>query len=1044
MKKRKLLPLLLGIGIVMLSITACEFGGFAFRSSDNNQNENSISSEPAPSSGGNSNNSSNDNNRSSQSSGNSSSAKYSSSSVNDNSGSQRLSSSSVSDSSGSQRISSSSAAGSSSKDSSSSGSNSSSNIPVNALSSIEVTHAPTKTTYQLNEQADYTGLEITAHFTVDNDRVIPQSSLTISGFDSSSTGQKTIGVSYTFEAVTKSTSFYIDVINDTNVVLDFYGFNDTHGNVVDSTLGVGIAKTTTFMKDKIQGQNSLLISSGDMWQGSLESNSNRGALMTKWMQQLNFTSMTIGNHEFDWGTQVIKDNATNYDLPILGINIIDKTTGKRADYVTPSVVVNRGGAKIGIIGAVGDCYSSISYSKVMDVEFILDKETNNKPLTSLIKAESTRLRQEEGCDFIVYSFHGDSIRDDTYYNLELSTGHYVDLVFEGHKHKETHYQDDGGVWHFQSEADDKLVINHLKVNLNVETDAYNVSFSEDNDVYYMNTSDKYLLEEDADTVALINEYNFAPYYVPLGTNTAIRYGNYLRQLVSDLYLEKALEKWPTYANQITLGGGYISVRGDAQLPVGDVTYAKLYNLFPFDNDILLMKVSGSVLKDTFINTTNSNYFLAYTTYGSGLRDDQTTINNTSQYYVVSDTYTYDHLLKYNNPIKVDSYSTEGYYARDAMADYASAGRFDTGEVITHIDHAGTINDPYSISDALALSNENSVWGYFKGKVSDDSFTLNTNYFQNVLLEDVDDSTKTMNIYKLHRHDNDTSDNELNYGFTSKNELPVGSEVLFFGNVKDYTSGPGAGSTNFAVTINGSPASGLTATAPTSVMNYVQAANLNLENNLYVFGKVKSVTKENNSIVGLTIKGEHTVDYAYSHVSSYTTEITFGRSPTYTYASGLSVSNIVEDAAIVIQIVNGNVRFVSVADDDVLPESTLENPYTVTQAMQVAAKYTAQSGAPYIYCTGIVSRQGDTLGGSKDIRKVYIKDPATNKEIMIYYLKRYQGAPSTDDNFTSVDDIKLGDELVICGQAFNYNGNTLEFGSGTYCITINDVVQGPRS
>ena len=77
---------------------------------------------------------------------------------------------------------------------------------------------------------------------------------------------------------------------------------------------------------------------------------------------------------------------------------------------------------------------------------------------------------------------------------------------------------------------------------------------------------------------------------------------------------------------------------------------------------------------------------------------------------------------------------------------------------------------------------------------------------------------------------------------------------------------------------------------------------------------------------------------------------------------------------------------------------------MTQAMQVAAKYTAQSGAPYIYCTGIVSRQGDTLGGSKDIRKVYIKDPATNKEIMIYYLKRYQGAPSTDDNFTSVDDI----------------------------------------
>ena len=455
MKKRKLLPLLLGVGIVMLSMTACEFGGITFNPTSSSQNGNSQSSEPAPSSSGN-NNSSSNNNNSSQDSGNSSSA--------DNSSSQDISSSDI--------------AGSSSEDSSSIGGNSSENIPVNALSSIEVTHLPSKTTYQLNEQADYAGLEVTAHFTVDNDRVIPQSSLTISGFDSSSVGQKTIGVSYTYEAVTKSTSFYINVINDTNVVLDFYGFNDTHGNVMDTTLGVGIAKTTTFMKQKTKGQNSLLISSGDMWQGSLESNSTRGVLMTKWMQQLNFTSMTIGNHEFDWGTQVIKDNATNYDLPILGINIIDKTTGKRADYVSPSTVVTRGGAKIGIIGAVGDCYSSISYSQVMDVKFVLDEENNNKPLTDLIKAESTRLRQEEGCDFIVYSFHGDSIRDDTYYNQELSTGHYVDLVFEGHKHKETHYQDDGGVWHFQSEADNTLAINHVQVSLDVKTDAYTVSLNE--------------------------------------------------------------------------------------------------------------------------------------------------------------------------------------------------------------------------------------------------------------------------------------------------------------------------------------------------------------------------------------------------------------------------------------------------------------------------------------------------------------------------------------------------------------------------------------
>ena len=917
------------------------------------------------------------------------------------------------------------------------------------LSSIEVTHMPTKTTYQLNETADYSGLEVTAHFTGDTDKIVPEASLTFAGFDSSSVGDKTVNVSYTFEEVTKSTSFTITVIDGTNVVLDFYGFNDTHGNVIDDpTIGIGIAKTTTLMKNKTQGQNSVLISSGDMWQGSLESNSTRGALMTKWMQQLNFTSMTIGNHEFDWGTQVIKNNAENYNLPILGINIIDKATGKRADYVSPSTVVTRGGAKIGIIGAVGDCYGSISYSQVMDVQFVLDKAgQTTHPLTDLIKAESTRLRQEEGCDFIVYSFHGDSLHDDTYYNLELSTGHYVDLVFEGHKHIETYYQDDGGVWHFQSQASDNaLSINHARVNLNIETDAFEVSFNENNDIYYLNTPAMYSLAEDTGTLALINEYDFAPYYVSLGTNTAIRYGNYLRQLCADLYLEKALDKWPTYADQITLGGGYISVRGNGQLPVGDVTYAKLYNLFPFDNDILLMKVTGAVLKDNFINSTNSNYFLAYTTYGEGLRGDQTTISDVSQYYVVSDTYTFDYLLKWNyNPIKVASYSAEGYYARDALADYAKAGGFNTGEVIPVTTHQGTLTDPYSISDAISLAGNDSVWGYFKGKVSSDSFTLNTNYFQDVVLEDTENSSKTISVYKLHRHDNDIVsqvDSTPCYGFKNKSELPVGSEVVYYGNVKAYSSGPGSGSMCFAVTINSNPASGLTADAPTSVVNFWQSYALGLAENLYVFGKVESITKSGNSITDMYIAGEHTLDYGLSHVSNYSTKIRFVAPIECTFATGLSLDDITEDANVVFQVKGDGIHFVSAVENS-LPPSTLENPYTVAQALRVAAKYTTQASAPRIYCTGVVSRAGTRIGSSGDIGNVYIKDPATNQEILVFWLRRYENAP-VGDNFVNVNDVKVGDVLVINGQAFNYSGTTLEFGSGTYCVTINGVTQGPRA
>ena len=206
MKKRNLFALVAGVGLFFLSLTACEFtiGG---------------GDSPSASHGGNS---------------------------------QSGDTSSIID------------PGTSSNDNPAGSSSSSTVIVTNELSSIEVTHLPNKVSYQLNEAADYTGLEVTAHFTVNADKVIPQTELRITGFDSSSLGNKTINISYTFEKVTKSTSFDIAVMGSSNVTLDVYGFNDVHGNVMDTTLGVGIAKTTTFMKNKTEGQNSLLISSGDM------------------------------------------------------------------------------------------------------------------------------------------------------------------------------------------------------------------------------------------------------------------------------------------------------------------------------------------------------------------------------------------------------------------------------------------------------------------------------------------------------------------------------------------------------------------------------------------------------------------------------------------------------------------------------------------------------------------------------------------------------------------------------------------------------------
>ena len=514
---------------------------------------------------------------------------------------------------------------------------------------------------------------------ISNQESIPSSSETLSSSEALSSSQESIFSSqesiFSNESISSSPSESNSQAKPKNVVLDFYTCNDVHGNVVDSNLGAGIAKTATMLKQKSAGKNPVYIASGDMWQGSVESNLTHGALMTQWMKYMGFPGLTLGNHEYDWGKEWIQKNAIDYDFPMLGINIVDKTTQQRADYVQPSVVVESGGAKIGVIGAIGDCYTSISYSKVMDVEFILDRGSNQS-LTNLIEAESTRLREEEDCDFIVLSIHGDTSSGDTYYNEALSTGGYVDVVLEGHTHNSIHYVDGGNVHHFQSSANSNIEYTHFSVDLDTETDDYVITFDAGSDRYDLTSDDVTSLAEDAGSVAIISQYDFSQYNQTIGYNSYNRSGSSMKQLCADLYYDKGAQKWTDYADQIVLGGGYISIRGDRYLAQGNITYAQLYSLFPFDNDVVLMQLRGSLLKSNFINSTNSNYFMKYSSYGDNLKYNQDLINNGDYYYVITDTYTYDYLVSKNADIVLtDYYDANGYYARDFIADYASAGGF---------------------------------------------------------------------------------------------------------------------------------------------------------------------------------------------------------------------------------------------------------------------------------------------------------------------------------------------------------------------------------
>lgn len=449
---------------------------------------------------------------------------------------------------------------------------------------------------------------------------------------------------------------------------DFYAINDLHGKLADGENHPGVDELTSYFEmAKLRDDNVIILSAGDMWQGSAESNLTYGAIITDWMNDVGFAAMTLGNHEFDWGEAYIRQNEQIAQFPFLAINVYERGTNTRVDYCQPSVVVDTAGLQIGIIGAVAD-YDSIAPDKVEDIYFKTGSE-----LTTLVKKESERLRGE-GVDFVVYAIHdgyGRSISSGgtvvsanqikSYYDVALSDG-YVDLVFEGHTHQGYVFIDEYGVTHLQNRGDNKGGISHVEVSFNTVTGSFSVNSMDlvSTDTYSSLFDDPIvneLLEKYKDELSIANQV--------IGQNKYKRSSTYLRQTVARLYYELGVKEWGD-EYEITLGGGFLQTRSPYDLAAGEVKYGQLQSLFPFDNDLVLCSIKGRDLLNKFINTDNSNYYI------SGDPVLMSDVEPEGTYYIVADTHTATYAP---NRLTIVEEFVSGIYARDLLAEYIGEGGF---------------------------------------------------------------------------------------------------------------------------------------------------------------------------------------------------------------------------------------------------------------------------------------------------------------------------------------------------------------------------------
>ena len=444
----------------------------------------------------------------------------------------------------------------------------------------------------------------------------------------------------------------IDVVE----TIDFYNFNDLHGKFENTDDNTGVDELTTYLENRKEiDEHVVILSTGDMWQGGSASNETHGRIITDWMNYLGFEAMALGNHEFDWGQDAIRTNAAMAEFPILAINIYDNATGQRVDYCQPSVMIERGGVKIGIIGAIGDCYSSISSENTKGINFKV-----GSALTNLVKAESEKLRSE-GADIIVYLIHDgttySSINVNDYYDTSLSSGGYVDVVFGGHTHSYYITTDAYGVPHLQGGGDNSKGMTHVEADVNFANGEIKITTKN-----YVQHSDCLNLVGSPSIQDLLDKYweEIGWIYDNLGYNATTRNSSTIKSTVAKLYYEAGVAKWGNKYN-IVLAGGQLNVRSPYNIYSGYVQYGDLQMVLPFDNSLYLCKIKGSDLKSKFLN--NSEYTKYSTITSSQVKDNE-------YYYIVADSWTA--LYDWAKCTVVEQYD-ETTFARDLLAEYIKQG-----------------------------------------------------------------------------------------------------------------------------------------------------------------------------------------------------------------------------------------------------------------------------------------------------------------------------------------------------------------------------------
>ena len=354
--------------------------------------------------------------------------------------------------------------------------------------------------------------------------------------------------------------------------------NDTHGRVEEGGYaGMGFPKLATLVKDYRSKGDVLLLDSGDTFHGQTIVNLNEGEAIVHIMNEMGYDAMTLGNHDFNFGQERIKELDEMSDFPLLAANLDPL-------LVEPYVIKEIEGMKIGIFGLATPETTYKTHPKNVEGLTFRDPAVVAQEMVDELSGQ---------VDMIIALAHLGISEESEFTSRKVAENvSGIDLIVDGHSH---HALEEGMMVNntliVQAGEYDKNLgvvevkmvdgaVEDLKASLVTKEEAEDVE--KDSDI--LAQIEEIKAENEEITSAVVGktsvELNGEREYVRTGETN-------LGNLLTDAMLAKV-----DADVAITNGGGIRASIGE-----GEITKGEIITVLPFGNTTIVKKLTGAQLLD---------------------------------------------------------------------------------------------------------------------------------------------------------------------------------------------------------------------------------------------------------------------------------------------------------------------------------------------------------------------------------------------------------------------------------------------------------------